>query len=98
MKRYESTQTETRFDGKRVYKTTQYPEIRPLDSDTLVISNEGDFLDSLAYKYYGDPTLWWVIALANGIGKAKMSVEPGLQLRIPVNINEILVRFHNLNQ
>lgn len=98
MKRYEATQTDVRFDGKRVYKTTQYPEIRPSDSDTVVISNEGDFLDSLAFKYYGDPTLWWVIALANGIGKAKMSVEPGLQLRIPSNINEILVRFHNLNQ
>ena len=98
MKRYESTQIETRFDGKRVYKTTQYPEIRPSDNDTIVISNDGDFLDSLAYKYYGDPTLWWVIALANGIGKARMSVEPGLQLRIPVNINEILVRFHNLNR
>lgn len=98
MKRYNSTQVETRFDGKRVYRTTQYPEIRPQESDIIVISDDGDFLDTLAYKYYGDPTLWWIIALANGIGKARMSVAPGLQLRIPVNINEILVKFHNLNQ
>jgi nucleoid-associated protein YgaU len=98
MKRYDSTQMETRFDGKRVYTTTQYPQINQNPTDTIVISNEGDYLDALAYKYYGDPTLWWVIALANNIGKARMSIEPGLQLRIPANINEILVQFHNLNQ
>ena len=88
----------TRFDGKRVYITTQYPKIYPTSSDTIVISNEGDFLDSLAYKYYGDPTLWWVIALANGIGKGRMSIPSGIQIRVPFNINEILVQFHNLNQ
>ena len=98
MKRYDSTPVKLRFDGKRVFTTTQYPQIYPLPSDTIVISNEGDYLDGLAYKYYGDPTLWWIIALSNGLGKARMSVESGLQLRIPVNINEILVQFHNLNK
>jgi len=98
MKRYDATKVTVRFDGKRVYKTTQYPDIKPQESDTIVISNEGDYLDTLAYKYYGDPTLWWVIALANGLGKARMSVQPGLQLRVPVSINNILVQFHNINQ
>lgn len=98
MKRYDSTQATTRFDGKRVYKTTRYPMIIPSDSDTIVISNDGDYLDSLAYRYYGDPTLWWIIALANNIGKGKLSVPQGLQLRIPTNVNDILVTFHNLNQ
>lgn len=98
MKRYNSTPVTKRYDGKRVFKTTQYPVITPQDSDAVVISNEADYLDSLAYTYYGDPTLWWIIALANNIGKGKMSVPPGLQLRIPVNINDILVQFHNLNQ
>lgn len=98
MKRYDSTSMSSRFDGKRVYTTTQYPAIKALNSDVVIISNEGDYLDSLAYKYYGDPTLWWIIALANNIGKARMSIEPGLQLRIPVNVNEILVQFHNINQ
>jgi nucleoid-associated protein YgaU len=98
MKRYESTPMMQRFDGKRVYTTTQYPQINASPSDTIVISNEGDYLDSLAYKYYGDPTLWWVIALANNLGKARMSVPPGLQLRISANINEILVQFHQINK
>jgi len=98
MKRYDATQITNRFDGKRVYKTTQYPDIKPQESDTIVISNEGDYLDTLAYRYYGDPTLWWIIALANGLGKARMSVQPGLQLRVPINVNNILVQFHNINQ
>ncbi len=97
MKRYESTSIRPRWDGKRVYNTTEYPVIEPRDSDIIVISHEGDYLDFLAYKYYGDPTLWWVIALANNIGKARLSVPSGLQLRIPTNVNDILVNFNNLN-
>ena len=96
-KRYESTSIKTRWDGKRVYYTTQYPVIEPQLSDIVVISNDGDYLDNLAYKYYGDPTLFWIIALANNLGKARMSVPGGLMLRIPTNVNEILVNFNSLN-
>lgn len=98
MRRYDSTQAIQRWDGKRVYLTTRYPIIEPQDSDAIIISNDADYLDSLAYTYYGDPTLWWVIALANNLGKGRMSVPPGLQLRIPTNINAILVQFNTLNQ
>ena len=97
MKRYDSTPAKSRWDGRRVYFTTEYPKIEPSDSDIIIISSEADYLDSLAYKYYGDPTLWWVIALVNNLGKARMSVPPGLQLRIPTAINDILVDFNNLN-
>lgn len=97
MRRYDSTHIKNRWDGKRVYFTTEYPKIDPRDSDTIIISNEGDYLDALSYKYYGDPTLWWIIALANNLGKGKLSVPAGLQLRIPTNINEILVNFNYLN-
>lgn len=97
MKRYFSTPVIQRWDGKRVYVTTSYPMIEPQDSDAIIISNETDQLDSLAYKYYGDPTLWWIIALINNLGKGRMSVPPGLQLRIPVNINSIITQFNSLN-
>lgn len=97
MKRYESTPIKTRWDGKRTYFTTQYPKIEPSDTDIIVISTEADYLDSLAYKYYGDPTLWWIIALVNNLGKARMSVPSGLQIRVPTSINDILVNFNNLN-
>ena len=98
MKRYDSTPIHPRWDGKKVYITTQYPIIEPQDSDAIIISNEAEYLDSLAYKYYGDPTLWWVIALANNLGKGRMSVPPGIQMRIPANINAIIAQFNSLNQ
>lgn len=97
MKRYNKIPIQLRYDGKRVYKSTIYPPIPPSPSDTLVVSNEGDYLDTLAYKYYGDPTLYWVIANANNIGKGRLSIQPGLTLRIPSNINDIINRFNSLN-
>lgn len=98
MKRYSTTPVDKRWDGSRVYKTTRYPIIESQESDVIIISNEADYLDSLAYTYYNDPTLWWVIALANNLGKGRMSVPSGLQLRIPVDINSILVQFNNMNK
>lgn len=97
MRRYDSTPVVQRWDGKRVYLTTRYPIIGPNQDDAVIITNEADYLDSLAYTYYNDPTLWWVIALANNLGKGKMSVPPGIQIRIPSNINDILVQFNGLN-
>jgi len=98
MKRYESTQIAHRYDGKRVYRTTYYPKIKQLASDIIIISNDADYLDSLAEKFYNDTTLWWIIALANGLGTGRMSVPGGRQLRIPVNVTSILTEFHNLNK
>lgn len=99
MNRYGTTPIRTRWDGKRVYKTTQYPLITPQDSDSIIISNDGDYLDTLASTYYGDPSLWFVIAMANpGLGKGRLSVPGGLQLRIPSNINSIITQFNTLNQ
>ena len=97
MDRYSSTTVQQRWDGKRVYKTTVYPTIVPQDSDLQVITNTEDYLDSLALKYYGDPSLYWIIALANNLGKGRLSVPPGLILRIPVDVNTILGRFSKLN-
>lgn len=97
MKRYNNISVQNRFDGKRVYKTTIYPVIVPLPTDIQVVSNEGDYLDSLAYKYYGDPTLFWIIALANNLGKGRLSVPVGLTLRIPINVNDLIDQYNRLN-
>lgn len=97
MRRYNSIPVRKRYDGKRVYKTTIYPPVPLSPTDLQIISNEGDYLDILAYKYYGDPTLYWIIANVNKIGKGRMSVPIGLTLRIPVDINRIINQFNNLN-
>ena len=97
MNRYDNIKVQNRWDGKRVYKTTIYPVIVPQDSDLQVVSNSEDYLDSLALKYYGDPSLFWIIALANNLGKGRLSVPPGLTLRIPIDVNQVLIDYNQLN-
>ena len=90
MKRYNSTETKIDKSGVEVYRTTYYPPIPIQDSDTFIYSVDGDRLDSLAYKYYGDNTLWWIIAKANEINNGKISPDPEVKLRIPTRIDDIL--------
>jgi nucleoid-associated protein YgaU len=98
MNRYTSTENNTfaRYDGKRVLKTTRYPRIPYESTDVYIIVNEGDYLDSLAERFYRDTTLWWIIAQANGI-KATLKAPTGKQIRIPTNVSGILANFKREN-
>jgi hypothetical protein len=85
--------------GKPYYKGKQYPNIPLSESDVYVITTIGDRLDSLAYSYYNDINLWWVIAAANNNAtNGSMFPIPGTQLRIPTNINTVLQLFNQFNQ
>lgn len=95
--RYQFTPTEKRYDGKNVYRTTYYPEIPESVDDFYITASEADYLDSLAKKYYGDESLWWIIAKANNLPGYKLSIDVSKQIRIPVNINNILNQLKNLN-
>lgn len=46
------------------------------------IFKRGERLDHLAYKYYNDPTYWWIIAFVNRIGYI-LQIRPGTKLLIP---------------
>lgn len=97
MKRYSSTSIKSNNFGSRVYSTTYYPDIPLSDSDTFINPISGDRLDNLAYKYYGDSTLWWIIAKANDIvGKTVLSADE--VIRIPGDVQEILESFNDLNK
>lgn len=85
-----------RYDGKRVFRTTRYPKIPVGFNDIYIIASETDYLDTLAYKFYNDSTLWWVIAQANGI-KASLKPPTGQQIRIPQNIDIIIQNFKREN-
>ena len=43
------------------------------------------YIDILSNQYYGTVKYWWVIALANKMGKGTLYVTPGYQLRIPAS-------------
>jgi hypothetical protein len=98
MTRYDQNKNiRVRFDGKRYFGTRLYPNIDHRESDIIYITDETDFLDSLALKFYNDTSMWWIIALANNLGKGRLSIPPGTQLRIPVDINIILQKYNKLN-
>lgn len=42
-----------------------------------------DRVDTLAYKFYGDPVLWWVLAVANGLEILPTDLKVGSTIRVP---------------
>lgn len=97
--RYSNTKIVVKSDTKKkYYESTIYPKVIPSDSDTYIISEAGDRLDILAKNYYGDSKLWWIIAVANNINDAVFYVEPGVQLRIPQNVGNILRDLEKINK
>ena len=96
--RYTYTNTIKEADTNKSYlESTIYPRIKASDTDFYIISEQSDRLDLLAKKYYGDTTLWWVIAVANNLNDANFFVKEGLQLRIPQNIFKISNDLQKIN-
>ena len=95
--RYSNTKVKRDKSGIRAYNTTYYPDIPIRNEDQFIYPRFGERLDVLAYKFYGDSTLWWVIAKANGI-RGKLNVSQDTEIRIPGNISKVLADFNNLNK
>ena len=63
------------------YETTIYQEIPETNDDIFVVTQEGDRLDNLASRFYGNPQLWWFIARVNNL--KTNNIPAGTSLRIP---------------
>jgi len=99
MNRYDNSTILKTEDKKPYFKGKFYPNVPLSSSDVYVITTVGDRLDSLAYSYYRDSTLWWVIAMANNnVTKGFLNPVPGTQLRIPVNISNVITQYNNFNK
>ena len=98
MNRYPSTLIRKETSGPRYFGSTKYPPIDFTIEDFYIISMQGDRLDNLAAQFYGDPTLYWILQVANTLKRDSLYPEVGLQLRIPQNITKILQDFDNLNK
>lgn len=56
----------------------------PLSSNDIQHTiKDGETLQNIAYKYYGDSGKWYLIAEANGILNPFKEVESGTLIRIP---------------
>jgi len=66
----------------------QLPDIRL--PETAIQANSqlhhvqaGDMLDHLAFKYYGDESMWYIIADVNELMDVMVPLTPGMSLVIP---------------
>jgi nucleoid-associated protein YgaU len=99
MNRYENiTILKTEYTDRPYYKGKFYPNVPLSESDVYVITTIGDRLDSLAYSYYNNATMWWVISMANNnVTRGSLFPIPGTQLRIPTDLNTVLNLYKQFN-
>ena len=100
MRRYDLNNRNKDLDYHKgeYYQTVRYPKIERHETDIYVITVQGDRLDSLSWKYYGDTTFWWVIAKANNMGKGSLTLDAGKQIRIPQKLDKILSDFATMQR
>ena len=97
MKRYSDNKIKIDKEGKRVYSSTYYPDMPLENSDEFIQTKAGTSLDNVAHTFYGDASLWWIIAKANGIS-GKVVIPSQTYLRIPSNVGGIVAKFQELNR
>jgi hypothetical protein len=70
--------------GRRRYGIWTIPKIN-IDSHRrhTVTGVDDKRLDVIAYRYYGDPTMWWVLAVFNGIKNQLTDMEVGQVIIVP---------------
>lgn len=84
-------------DAKRKFSTIIFPAAPESNGDIYIQTTTPDRLDKLAYIFYKDATMWWVIAAANGLGKGTYMVPADTRLRIPErsNIQQVIIEINN---
>jgi nucleoid-associated protein YgaU len=98
MNRYEDSPIVIR-EGKQLIGTTLFSAPAESIEDIYLISTIGDRFDLLAKEYYNDIKLWYIIAAANPIvRKDTLMVEPGLQIRIPFPLSNVLNHIRETNR
>lgn len=95
MRRYINSEILKTEDGERIYSSQYLPEFPISDKDIYIMSKSSDRFDNLAFKYYGDQTLWWVIAVVNNLINGHLIPGPGVYLRIPDPGNPMFDRIEN---
>lgn len=96
-KRYQNIKSQKTSSGKVGYLPSIYPTLEPSNNDYYIITREEDRMDLIANDFYGDPTLWWVIAMANDLPGDSFFPPRGFQLRIPGNATNAISKFNEEN-
>lgn len=59
------------------------PDFPHQDGDVSYTVQTGDRIDRIAATYYGNPVLWWVLAVANDLELLPTDLTAGDTIRIP---------------
>lgn len=85
-------------EGVRYYKNVVYPDIPYDEDDIYVIATAGDRYDTLALDFYGDVSLWKIIAAANPPFRGGLIPILGSQIRIPANKDTVIDNLSKFNK
>ena len=98
MNRYTSIGIIQTSTGIKYRRDCKYPQIPLSINDIYVIAAIGDRFDTLANQYYGDPSLWWIISIANDqLPQNSLYLPLETQIRIPSNPATIISSYNQLN-
>lgn len=97
IKRYEQSDTRETDSGKSFYETQLLPDVERRPSDVIITVETQDRLDRIAFRYYDDAKLWWVLAAANNLGRGDWIVPAGTRIRIPQNLSNISAETEQIN-
>jgi phage tail protein X len=100
MNRYKFSKVKKDSLGTKYFRNVIYPQIPETLNDIYVETEYGDRVDVLAYQFYSDPSLWWIITTANPgkIRRDSYVCPPGLQIRIPIDPSPIIEEFERINR
>tara|TARA_Y100000389_G_scaffold72300_1_gene69082 strand:+ start:2269 stop:2553 length:285 start_codon:yes stop_codon:yes gene_type:complete len=90
----------TELGDRPIGNIINYPEIPLNSSDIYAITEWGDRFDNLAFQFYQDPTLWWIISTANPnlVSFSSLFIPIGTTIRIPINISNIISNYKAINR
>lgn len=83
--------------GKLRYESIRYPTFDPKTTDYYIISKRMDRMDLIAYDWYEDARLWWVIQRANNLPGGTLQVKPGTRVRIPWPLSDFEIEDKLIN-
>jgi|TARA_R100000482_G_scaffold113196_1_gene55775 hypothetical protein len=95
--RYNNNKILNDDNGVEYLNRSEYPVIPIRDSDIIINGKFGQRFDQLAFQYYGNQELWWIIARANNQSDS-MYLVIGKEYRIPQEIGLITQQLRELNK
>lgn len=97
IERYQEAGERENENSKSFYESQLLPDIDRRPEDVIITIDNPDRLDRIAFRFYDDAKLWWVIAAANNLGRGDWTVPAGTRLRIPQNLSEVISETREIN-